>query len=113
MCMLSHAQLFVTLWTVAQENCSPLSMGFSRQEYWGGLPFPHPDIPDPGTEPMSLAYPALTVDSLPLAPYGKLLFWPMSVQLLQHHLLKRLKYRTFKKSFCHFTYEYRCEIAFL
>ena len=61
-CMLSHfshVQLFATLWTVAQQ--APLSMGFSRQEYWSGLPFPPPgDLPNPGIKPMSLAYPALT-----------------------------------------------------
>ena len=52
--LLSHVQLFVTLWTVACQ--APLSMGFSRQEYWNGLPFPSPgDLPDPGIEPMSPA----------------------------------------------------------
>ena len=45
----------VTLWTVA-----PLSMGSSRQEYWGGLPFPSPgDLPDPGVKPSSLVSPTL------------------------------------------------------
>ena len=49
---LSRVRLFVTLWTVAYQ--APLSMGFSRQEYWGGLPFPSPgDLPDPGIEPRS------------------------------------------------------------
>ena len=44
---LSHVQLFVTPWIVAYQG--PLSMGFSRQEYWSGLPFPSPrDLPDPG-----------------------------------------------------------------
>ena len=47
-------------WTVAHQ--APLSLGFSRQEYWSGLPCPPPgDLPDPGTEPMSLMYPALAV----------------------------------------------------
>ena len=52
----------VTPWTVACQ--APLSMEFSRQEYWSGLPFPweNMDIPDPGIEPRS---PALQVDSLP------------------------------------------------
>ena len=50
-----------TPWTAACQ--APLSMGFSRQEYWGGLPFPFPeDLPDPGVEPRS---PALQADSLP------------------------------------------------
>ena len=51
---LSLVQLFVTPWTVVYQ-ASP-SMGFSRQEYWGGLPFPSPeDLPNPGTEPGSPA----------------------------------------------------------
>ena len=46
------------LWTVAHQ--APLSMGFSRQEYWSGLPCPPPvDLPDPGMEPKSLTAPAL------------------------------------------------------
>ena len=59
----SHVQLFVTLWTVAHQ--APLSMGFSRQEHWSGLPCPPPgDLPDPGIEPSS---PALQADFLPLS----------------------------------------------
>ena len=55
---LSRVRLFVTLWTVAHQ--APLSMGFSRQEYWSGLPFPSPgDLPDPGIKPTSLTSPAL------------------------------------------------------
>ena len=51
---LSHVRLFSTPWTVACQV--PLSMGFSRQEYWGGLPFPSPgDHPNPGIEPVSPA----------------------------------------------------------
>ena len=51
---LSHVRLFVTPWTVAQKD--PLSMGFPRQEYWSGLPFPSPeDLPNPGIEPGSPA----------------------------------------------------------
>ena len=50
---------------------APLSMGFSRQEYWSGLPFPPPaDLPDPGIKPASLASPALQVDFLPLSHLG-------------------------------------------
>ena len=49
----------------------PLSMGFSRQEYWRGLPFPSPgDLPDPGIEPISPVSPALQMDSLPLSHRG-------------------------------------------
>ena len=65
-CVLSHfscVQLFVTSWTVARQ--APLSMGFSRQESWSGLPSPLPgDLPDPGIEPVSPASPALQEDSL-------------------------------------------------
>ena len=46
--LLSHVRLFVTPWTVAHQ--APPSMGFPRQEYWSGLPFPSPgDLPDPGS----------------------------------------------------------------
>ena len=55
---LSHIRLFATLWTVARQ--APLSMGFSRQEFWTGLPCPPPgDLPNPGIEPASLMFPAL------------------------------------------------------
>ena len=54
----SHVLFFATLWTVALQT--PLSMGFSRKEYWSGLPCPPPgDLPDPGMEPVSLKSPAL------------------------------------------------------
>ena len=63
----SHVQLFATPWTVAYQ-ASP-SMGFSRQEYWSGLPFPSPgDLPDPGIEPRC---PALEADALTSEPPGK------------------------------------------
>ena len=63
---LSHVWLFATLWSVAYQ--APLSMGFSRQEYWSGLPLPFPgNLPDPGIEPTS---PALQVDSSPLSHLG-------------------------------------------
>ena len=64
---LNHVQLSVTPWTVAYQ--SPLSMGFSRQEYWSGLPLPFPgDLPHPGIETGS---PALQTDALPSEPPGK------------------------------------------
>ena len=64
MCMcvksLSRVQLFATPWTVACQ--APLSMGFSRQEYWNGLPFPSPgDLPNPG----------IKADALSSEPPGK------------------------------------------
>ena len=62
----SCVQFFVTPWTVACQ--APLSMGFSRQEYWSGLPcLPPGDLPNPGIKPESLMSPALQVDSLPLS----------------------------------------------
>ena len=58
--LLSRVRLFATSWTVACHAST--SMGFSRQEYWSGLPFPSPgDLPDPGIEPRS---PALGADAL-------------------------------------------------
>ena len=59
----------MTPWTVAHH--APLSVGFSRQECWRGLPCPTPgDLPDAGIKPMSPAPPALQVDSLPLSHWG-------------------------------------------
>ena len=69
--MLSHfscVQLFVTPWTVTRQF-----MGFTRQEYWSGFPYPPPgDLPDPGIEPVSPASPALAGDFFTTAPPGKL-----------------------------------------
>ena len=54
--MLSHVRLSATPWTVTHQ--APLSMEFSRKEYWSGLPFPTPgDLPDPGIKPTSLVSP--------------------------------------------------------
>ena len=64
---LSHVQLFVTPRTVVYQALP--SMGFSRQKYWSGLPFPSPgDLPDPGIKPRSPAFPA---DALTSEPSGK------------------------------------------
>ena len=67
---LSCVQIFATPWTIV---CQVLqSMGFSRQEYWRGLPFPTPgDLPDPGMEPMSFAPLALASRFLTTVPPGK------------------------------------------
>ena len=64
---LIRVRLLVTPWATAYQ--APLSMGFSRQEYWSGLPFPSPGhLPNPGIEPGS---PALQTDALPSEPPGK------------------------------------------
>ena len=71
--LLSHFSpvcLSVTPWTVARH--APLSMEFSRQEYWSGLPYlPPGDLPKPGIEILRPVSPALQADSLPLGPPGK------------------------------------------
>ena len=64
---LSHVWLFVSPWTVARQ--APLSVGFSRQEYWSGLPFPSPgDLPNTGIKPGSTI---LQADALTSEPPGK------------------------------------------
>ena len=68
--LFSRVSLFVTPWTVAHQT--PLSMGFSRQEYWSGLPFPAPrDLPDPGIKRMSLVSPVLAGGFFTTVPPGK------------------------------------------
>ena len=80
--LLSHVQLFVSPWIVA--NQAPQTMEFSRQEYWSCVPFPAPgDLPDPGTEPASLASPALAGGFFTIVTPGK----PMSVCLSLSELL--------------------------
>ena len=64
--LLSHVLLFAIPWTVAHQVHQ--SVGFSRKEYWSGLPFPFPgDLPDPGIEAVC---PAWQADSLPLSHLG-------------------------------------------
>ena len=76
---LSHVRLFATPWTVAYQ--APSSMGFSRQEYWSGLPLPIPgDLLDPGIEPGS---PAFQADALTSKPSGK----PISTITDQKYLI--------------------------
>ena len=76
---LSHAQLFVTPWTVAYQ--APQSMEFSRQEYWSGLPFPSPGaLPDPGIKP---GFHTLQADAFPSESPGK----PKVSQNWESHLL--------------------------
>ena len=73
---LSRVRLFATPWTVAYQ--APLSMGFSRQQYWSGSPFPSPGyLPDPGIKSRS---PALQTDALPSEPSGKSWEWKGEMQ---------------------------------
>ena len=82
---LSRVQLFVTPWTAAHQ--APQSMGFSRQEYWSGLPFPSPgDLPDPGIEPGS---PALEADALTSEPPGK----PIHIYIYAYTYIERIMYK--------------------
>ena len=72
----SHVWLFATVWIIAPH--APLSMGFSRQEYWSGLPCPPPgDLPDQGVKLASLCLLNWKVGSLSLAPLGKPNRWGM------------------------------------
>ena len=78
---LSRVRLFATPWTVAYQ--APPSMGFSRQEYWSGLPFLSPgDLPDPGIEARS---PALEADALSSEPPGKPCEYQTHIQLPIRH----------------------------
>ena len=78
----------VTPWTVAHQ--APPSMGFSRQEYWNGLPFPSPgDLPDPGIKPRS---PALQADALTSEPPGKPLSLPYANWASQEGCLFHLRF---------------------
>ena len=84
---LSRVQLFATPWTVAYQ--APSSMGFFRQEYWSGLPFPSPgDLPNPGIEPRS---PTLQADALLSEPPGKSENHLPGEHLFQKNKLKWLK----------------------
>ena len=69
-CALSRVRLFATPWTGARQ--APLSIGFFRQEYWSGSPFPPPgDLPNPGIKSISLVSPALAGRFFTTAPPGK------------------------------------------
>ena len=77
---LSHFWFFASPWTVAHHT--PLSMGFPRQEYWSGLPFPPPGhFPDPGIE-LSCLLRLLQADSLPLSHMGSPFFWGCTLKYL-------------------------------
>ena len=104
--MLSCVRLFATPWTVACQV--PLSMGFSRQENWSGLPFPSPgDLSDPGMEPMS---PALAGKFFTSESPGKplviiLVSWLVCLQQIHLNKKRILKAKTFK-AMCYLSAEF-------
>ena len=72
-CVLSPVPLFATLRTI--DHQAPLSVGFPRQEYWSGLPFPPPgNLPDPGIEPKFPASPVMAGGFIMTEPSGKAYF---------------------------------------
>ena len=78
-CVLNRVLLFATPWAIVCQ--ASLSMEFSRQEYWSGLPFPPPgDLPNPGTEHTSLVSPALAGGFFTPEPPGK-------PRMILHHIL--------------------------
>ena len=88
---------FATPWTVARQ--APLSIGFPRQEYWSGLPFPSPGkLPDPGHEPI---FPALAKRFFTTEPLGKLNFFdsPFVVSVMVVHSLYCYKYSVWWKKY--------------
>ena len=79
--VLSRIQLFETPWTVAHQ--APLSLQFSRQEYWNGLAFPTPGhLPDPGTESVILVSSVLAGGFFTTMPPGKLIVLKLLINLL-------------------------------
>ena len=92
---LSHAWFFATLWTVAHQ--APLTMGFSWQEYWSGLPFPPlRDLPNPGIKPVSLMSPVLAGRFFTTEPPEKLVRGLRIQQSACTHILPCLvQYSTF------------------
>ena len=92
---LSRVWLFATPWTAAYQ--APPSMGFSRQEYWSGLPFPSPgDLPNPGIKSRSLA---LQTDALPSEPPGKPKWsWePFKTELLTRYAIVFNLFKVFSR----------------
>ena len=86
MCGLSHVQPFVTPWIVAQQ--ATMFMGFSRQEYWCGLPFPTPgDLPDTGIKPTPLVSPTWVGRFFTTMPHSLMNFLKVSMYVKVIHLL--------------------------
>ena len=99
-CMLSHfshVSLFATLWIIAFQ--APLSIEFSRQEYWSGLPYSPPgNLPNPGLEPEFPVIPALQVDFFLLSHWGSpIAAYPVSVFFLFFFFLNSLLFFFFNR----------------
>ena len=89
--LLNRVRLFETPWTIAYQ--APPSMGFSRQEYWSGLPFPSPgDLPDPGIEPGSPAFQADALTSEPPVGSSSQLFSWLRFKKEEHSFCDTVKY---------------------
>ena len=89
-CSLLRVRSFVTLWTAARQ--APLSMGFSKQEYWSRLPCPLAgDLPNPGIKPASPASAALQADSLPPSHQGSLQRVVVTSKVIDHRLPKQIQ----------------------
>ena len=85
--LLGHVWLFAIPWTLTYQ--APLSMGFYRQEYWSGLPFPFlGDLPDPGIEARS---PALQANALPSEPLGKPIMFAQLCKYATMHWIMHYK----------------------
>ena len=83
---------FTTPWTVARQ--APLLMGFPRQEYWSGLPFPSPgDLPDPGIKPTSLGPPALAGGFFTIEPAGENHMYILSIYMGSLYLCVYISHR--------------------
>ena len=80
--LLGHVRFFATQWAI--DHQAPVNMGFSRQEYWSGLPFPSPgDLPDSGIEPKGPLIPALAGGFFTIEPPAKPL--QINVKLLRFY----------------------------
>ena len=98
----SRVQLFATPWTVAHQ--APPSMGFSRQEYWSGLPFLSPgDLPNPGIEPRSPVLQADALTSEPPESKHLLISWlqPYSAVILEPPKIKSVTLSFVSPPICH------------
>ena len=103
--------LFATPWTAAPQ--APLSMGFPRQEYWSGLPFPSPgDLPHLGIEPPSPVSPALQADSLPAEPSGKHYFAVLQISLMSS-LIRNMEQQAGSKEEKEYVKAVYCHPAYL